>query len=260
MSPLHQCVPRITISVMRSSSPRWLIVTPPACSIALRHSWLDISRRKRPRRLRGYFLGDDPSRCLGERHFLGAPQLEIAAHPVFPPGLDRTIDDNLPALHLQGNPRLPAAPGPLQGRAAGADRYLRHRPFQLSPIEARSRTSSGVAGEDFPRFGVTVMGSPSSSEGREEPPRARQQGRTAAAVLSGLEHCMAMVPRATIIRPATKPSKAIRELFPTVSRRAEVTWLRPPFRVCYKGGVTFGWGALCRATRRIQQPPKMGVG
>ena len=43
ISPLHQCVPRITISVMRSSSPRWLIVTPPACSIALRHSWLDIS-------------------------------------------------------------------------------------------------------------------------------------------------------------------------------------------------------------------------
>lgn len=71
---------------------------------------------------------------------------------------------------------------------------------------------------------------------------------------------MAMVPRATIIRPATKSSKSIPKLLPTVSRRDEVTFLRPPFRVCYKGSVTFGWGALCRATRRIQRPLKMGVG
>ena len=44
----------------------------------------------------------------------------------------------------------------------------------------RSRTSSAVAVEDIARLGVTVMGAPSSSEGREDPPRDRQQGRTAA--------------------------------------------------------------------------------
>ena len=196
LSPLHQCVPRVTISVMCSSSPRCLIVTPSGMLDRLKTLLARYFRRKRPRRLRGHFLGDDPARLLGERHLLGAAQLEIAAHPVLPPCLDRPIDDNLPALQLQGNPSLPAAPGPLQGSAACADRYLRHGPFQLSHFEARaarttirrahrSRTSSAVAVEGFPRLGVTVMGAPSSSEGREAPPRDRQPGRTAMPVPSG---------------------------------------------------------------------------
>ncbi len=58
--------------------------------------------RKRPRRLRSYFLGDDPTRRLGERHLLGSPQLEIAAHPVLFPFLDGPIDDDLPALPAGG--------------------------------------------------------------------------------------------------------------------------------------------------------------
>ena len=70
------------------------------------------------------------------------------------------------------------------------------RRWTFSPIDARSgrttirrahrsRTSSPVAVEDIARLGVTVMGAPSSSEGREDPPRERQQGRTALPVPSG---------------------------------------------------------------------------
>ena len=197
-------------------------------------------RRKRPRRLRGHFLGNDPARLPGERHLLGAPQHEIAAHPVLPSGLNRPINDSLPALHLQGNPGLPAAPGPLQGRAACTDRYLRHRSFQLSHFEARperttirrahrSRTTGTVAIEDFPRWGGDGDGRAEQLRGQGSPPtgpaarphgpacsiEAVSPGNGAAALkqrrrAAGAVHCATMDVRIELLPSPNSPASPVR--------------------------------------------------
>ena len=179
ISPLHQCVPRITSSVMRSSSPRCMIVIPPACSIALRHSWLDISGGNAQGGCGVTFLAMILRAALVSATFSARPSSRSPHTQHFP-------------LTSTGRSMTTCRPCTFRGIPA-CRRHQPHCravwqalidisatvPFSFSHCEARSArtrirrahrngTSSSVIVEDFPRLEVTVMRAPSGSEGREE--------------------------------------------------------------------------------------------